>query len=61
MRVGLILEHIKCVTWNKSFLFALNLKTLKNKEKTIILVEQAKFPNLLEMKNTNLFKHEIEM
>jgi hypothetical protein len=41
---------MQCVTWNKSSLFALRLKTLENKEKTNILVEQAKFPNLLEMK-----------
>jgi len=52
---------MQCVTWNKSSLFALRLKTLKNKEKTNILVEQAKFPNLFEMRNTNLFWHEIEM
>jgi len=50
---------MQCVTCNKSFLFAPRLKALKNKKKIFVLVEQEKFPSVLEMRKTNSFLYEI--
>ncbi len=51
---------MQCVTCNKSFLFAPRLKALEKQGKTNILVEQEKFPNVLEVREINSFLYEIE-
>jgi hypothetical protein len=52
---------MQCVACNKSFLFTSRLKALKyQKKKTTIIMEQKKFPNVLEVKETNSFLYEIE-
>jgi hypothetical protein len=55
---------MQSITWKKFSLFALRLKTKKNYILYYIIyifVEQEKIPNLFEVRNINLFEHEIEM
>jgi hypothetical protein len=51
---------MQCVTCNKFSLFAPRLKALEKQGETNILVEQEKFPNVLEVKDINSFLYEIE-
>jgi hypothetical protein len=52
---------MRCVTCNKSSLFAPRLKMLENKETTNIIVKQEKNLSVVEMKNINSFLYNIEI
>jgi hypothetical protein len=54
-------DMTRCVTCNKSSLFAPRLKTLENKETTNIIVKQEKFLSVVEMKDINSFLYNIKI
>jgi hypothetical protein len=51
---------MQCVTCNKSSLFEPRLKALEKQGKPNILLEQEKFPNVLEVRDINSFLYEIK-